>query len=29
MQERDVIDSKNYLDAHRAVVASYLQKVRC
>ncbi|XP_012429048.5 coiled-coil and C2 domain-containing protein 2A isoform X1 [Taeniopygia guttata] len=28
MQERDVIDSKNYLDAHRAVVASYLQKVR-
>uniref|UniRef100_A0A8C4UBC1 Coiled-coil and C2 domain containing 2A n=1 Tax=Falco tinnunculus TaxID=100819 RepID=A0A8C4UBC1_FALTI len=28
LQERDVIDSKNYLDAHRAVVASYLQKVR-
>uniref|UniRef100_A0A8C9KVJ1 Coiled-coil and C2 domain containing 2A n=1 Tax=Serinus canaria TaxID=9135 RepID=A0A8C9KVJ1_SERCA len=28
VQERDVIDSKNYLDAHRAVVASYLQKVR-
>nr|XP_021410037.1 coiled-coil and C2 domain-containing protein 2A isoform X3 [Lonchura striata domestica] len=28
MQERDVIDSKNYLDAHRAVVASYLQKIR-
>ncbi|XP_069712373.1 coiled-coil and C2 domain-containing protein 2A-like isoform X2 [Phaenicophaeus curvirostris] len=28
LQERDVIDSKNYLDAHRAVVANYLQKVR-
>ncbi|XP_077033808.1 coiled-coil and C2 domain-containing protein 2A isoform X1 [Agelaius phoeniceus] len=28
VQERDVIDSKNYLDAHRAVVANYLQKVR-
>ncbi|RMC14302.1 hypothetical protein DUI87_09395 [Hirundo rustica rustica] len=28
LQERDVIDSKNYLDEHRAVVASYLQKVR-
>uniref|UniRef100_A0A8C0ZJR8 Coiled-coil and C2 domain containing 2A n=1 Tax=Cyanistes caeruleus TaxID=156563 RepID=A0A8C0ZJR8_CYACU len=28
MQERDVIDRKNYLDAHRAVVANYLQKVR-
>ncbi|XP_042664146.1 coiled-coil and C2 domain-containing protein 2A isoform X2 [Tyto alba] len=28
LQERDVIDSKNYLDAHRAIVASYLQKVR-
>ncbi|KFR10504.1 Coiled-coil and C2 domain-containing protein 2A, partial [Opisthocomus hoazin] len=28
LQERDVIDSKNYLDAHRAIVANYLQKVR-
>ncbi|XP_071412876.1 coiled-coil and C2 domain-containing protein 2A isoform X2 [Pithys albifrons albifrons] len=28
LQERDMIDSKNYLDAHRAVVANYLQKVR-
>ncbi|XP_074678255.1 coiled-coil and C2 domain-containing protein 2A isoform X5 [Strix aluco] len=28
LKERDVIDSKNYLDAHRAVVANYLQKVR-
>ncbi|XP_030305558.1 coiled-coil and C2 domain-containing protein 2A [Calypte anna] len=28
LQEQDVIDSKNYLDAHRAVVANYLQKVR-
>ncbi|KAK2521425.1 Cc2d2a [Columba guinea] len=28
LQERDVVDSKNYLDAHRAVVANYLQKVR-
>ncbi|KAM6261400.1 coiled-coil and C2 domain-containing protein 2A isoform 2-T2 [Porphyrio hochstetteri] len=28
VQERDVIDGKNYLDAHRAVVANYLQKVR-
>ncbi|OXB53749.1 hypothetical protein ASZ78_014541 [Callipepla squamata] len=28
LHERDVIDSKRYLDAHRAVVASYLQKVR-
>ncbi|XP_035759352.1 coiled-coil and C2 domain-containing protein 2A [Egretta garzetta] len=28
LQERDVTDSKNYLDAHRAVVANYLQKVR-
>ncbi|KFQ33478.1 Coiled-coil and C2 domain-containing protein 2A, partial [Merops nubicus] len=28
LQEMDVIDSKNYLDAHRAVVANYLQKVR-
>ncbi|KFP75461.1 Coiled-coil and C2 domain-containing protein 2A, partial [Acanthisitta chloris] len=28
LQERDVIDSKTYLDAHRAVVANYLQKVR-
>ncbi|XP_059673883.1 coiled-coil and C2 domain-containing protein 2A [Gavia stellata] len=28
LQERDVIDSKNYLNAHRAVVANYLQKVR-
>uniref|UniRef100_A0A8C3DQS5 Uncharacterized protein n=1 Tax=Corvus moneduloides TaxID=1196302 RepID=A0A8C3DQS5_CORMO len=28
VKERDVIDSKNYLDAHRAVVANYLQKVR-
>ncbi|KAM6313440.1 coiled-coil and C2 domain-containing protein 2A [Aegotheles albertisi] len=28
LQERDVIDSKNCLDAHRAVVANYLQKVR-
>ncbi|XP_068799442.1 coiled-coil and C2 domain-containing protein 2A isoform X2 [Struthio camelus] len=26
--ERDVIDSKHYLDAHRAIVANYLQKVR-
>lgn len=24
-----MIDSKNYLDAHRAVVANYLQKVSC
>ncbi|XP_032541704.1 coiled-coil and C2 domain-containing protein 2A isoform X2 [Chiroxiphia lanceolata] len=28
LQERDVIDSKNYLDAHRTIVANYLQKVR-
>ncbi|NWH62113.1 C2D2A protein, partial [Geococcyx californianus] len=28
LQERDVIDSKNYLDTHRAVVANYLQKAR-
>ncbi|XP_010162789.1 coiled-coil and C2 domain-containing protein 2A, partial [Antrostomus carolinensis] len=28
LQERDVTDGKNYLDAHRAVVANYLQKVR-
>ncbi|XP_050751273.1 coiled-coil and C2 domain-containing protein 2A [Gymnogyps californianus] len=28
LQERDVIDSRNYLHAHRAVVANYLQKVR-
>ncbi|NXY88611.1 C2D2A protein, partial [Alcedo cyanopectus] len=28
LQESDVIDSKNYLDEHRAVVANYLQKVR-
>ncbi|XP_063192325.1 coiled-coil and C2 domain-containing protein 2A isoform X3 [Chroicocephalus ridibundus] len=28
LQEKDVIDSKNYLDSHRAVVANYLQKVR-
>ncbi|KAM6346296.1 coiled-coil and C2 domain-containing protein 2A isoform 2-T2 [Podargus strigoides] len=28
LQESDMIDSKNYLDAHRAVVANYLQKVR-
>ncbi|NXI95642.1 C2D2A protein, partial [Psophia crepitans] len=28
LQERDVIDSKSYLDEHRAVVANYLQKVR-
>ncbi|XP_051473843.1 coiled-coil and C2 domain-containing protein 2A isoform X2 [Apus apus] len=28
LQERDVIDSKNVIDAHRAVVANYLQKVR-
>ncbi|NXC20333.1 C2D2A protein, partial [Corythaeola cristata] len=27
LQETGVIDSKNYLDAHRAVVANYLQKV--
>uniref|UniRef100_A0A8V0Y5W6 Coiled-coil and C2 domain containing 2A n=1 Tax=Gallus gallus TaxID=9031 RepID=A0A8V0Y5W6_CHICK len=28
LHERDVIDSKHYLDARRAVVANYLQKVR-
>ncbi|XP_015268406.1 PREDICTED: coiled-coil and C2 domain-containing protein 2A [Gekko japonicus] len=28
LQERDVIDTKDHLDAHRAVVAKYLQKVR-
>ncbi|XP_030418965.1 coiled-coil and C2 domain-containing protein 2A isoform X2 [Gopherus evgoodei] len=28
LRERDVIDSKDHLDAHRALVAKYLQKVR-
>uniref|UniRef100_A0A8C6YTK6 Coiled-coil and C2 domain containing 2A n=1 Tax=Nothoprocta perdicaria TaxID=30464 RepID=A0A8C6YTK6_NOTPE len=28
LRERDVVDSKHYLDARRAVVANYLQKVR-
>nr|XP_032629834.1 coiled-coil and C2 domain-containing protein 2A isoform X3 [Chelonoidis abingdonii] len=28
LHERDVIDSKDHLDAHRALVAKYLQKVR-
>uniref|UniRef100_A0A8C3XVW0 Coiled-coil and C2 domain containing 2A n=1 Tax=Chelydra serpentina TaxID=8475 RepID=A0A8C3XVW0_CHESE len=28
LRERDVIDSKDQLDAHRALVAKYLQKVR-
>uniref|UniRef100_A0A8B9QI35 Coiled-coil and C2 domain containing 2A n=1 Tax=Apteryx owenii TaxID=8824 RepID=A0A8B9QI35_APTOW len=28
LRERDVIDSKHYLDAHRAIVANYLQKVQ-
>ncbi|XP_072192198.1 coiled-coil and C2 domain-containing protein 2A isoform X2 [Excalfactoria chinensis] len=28
LHERDVVDSKHYLDARRAVVANYLQKVR-
>ncbi|XP_061849387.1 coiled-coil and C2 domain-containing protein 2A isoform X2 [Colius striatus] len=28
LQKSDVIDSKNYLDAHRTAVANYLQKVR-
>ncbi|XP_062431333.1 coiled-coil and C2 domain-containing protein 2A isoform X2 [Rhea pennata] len=28
LRERDVIDSKHYLDARRAIVANYLQKVR-
>ncbi|KFP34739.1 Coiled-coil and C2 domain-containing protein 2A, partial [Chlamydotis macqueenii] len=29
LQERDVIGRKTYLEAHRAVVADYLQKVSC
>ncbi|XP_025946411.1 coiled-coil and C2 domain-containing protein 2A isoform X1 [Apteryx rowi] len=28
LRERDVTDSKHYLDAHRAIVANYLQKVQ-
>ncbi|XP_067386470.1 coiled-coil and C2 domain-containing protein 2A isoform X2 [Emydura macquarii macquarii] len=28
LRERDVIDSQDHLDAHRALVAKYLQKVR-
>ncbi|XP_038254400.1 coiled-coil and C2 domain-containing protein 2A isoform X6 [Dermochelys coriacea] len=28
LREKDVIDSKDHLDAHRALVAKYLQKVR-
>ncbi|KGL78380.1 Coiled-coil and C2 domain-containing protein 2A, partial [Tinamus guttatus] len=28
LRERDVVDSKHYLDARRAIVANYLQKVR-
>ncbi|XP_033015930.1 coiled-coil and C2 domain-containing protein 2A [Lacerta agilis] len=28
LRERDVVDTKDHLDAHRALVAKYLQKVR-